>query len=427
MSIQSPWAYWGRWKTVPLDNSPWLTWRQTEVYREMALPVTLKGSLLVADGYHALWQEDLEAIRPVILAGVEGKSNYFENLFQLSESWLKKLKALEQAGTLADFLPAMCEGIACSMFTHFADLTLESYIAKKLEETGVTFEQFGVLVTAQRPSTLLEEYQKGLHTLTEATFQDFFQEYAWVNVITFFGSALTEARLRQDWEEAKKQIKEEKVFDAKPVELERLTEICAKMTFYRTELMEMISRTAFRRYWKQLEEIGAQHGQSFLEMTYWTHQEILANRPPSDLKERQINFGLINKEEFKVLVGRELEQNLLLVKPVASELTVVKGQIARRGKVQGRAKIMNSVKDVVKVEVGDILIASETTPDYIGAMYKAAAFVTNQGGITSHAAIVARELGKPCIIGTKIATEVFKDGDLVEVDAEKGLVSIIHE
>ena len=66
-----------------------------------------------------------------------------------------------------------------------------------------------------------------------------------------------------------------------------------------------------------------------------------------------------------------------------------------------------------------------TRPDYIIGIKKAAAIVTNEGGITCHAAIVSRELGIPCIIGTKIATEVFKDGDLVEVNANHGVVKKI--
>ena len=76
--------------------------------------------------------------------------------------------------------------------------------------------------------------------------------------------------------------------------------------------------------------------------------------------------------------------------------------------------------------VGDILFAAETTPDFIFAMKKAAAFVTNHGGITSHAAILSRELKKPCIIATKIGTEVFKDGDMVEVDADAGVVRKVN-
>ena len=66
-----------------------------------------------------------------------------------------------------------------------------------------------------------------------------------------------------------------------------------------------------------------------------------------------------------------------------------------------------------------------TTPDFVPAMRKAAAIITNEGGITCHAAIVSRELGKPCITGTKIASKVLKDGDMVEVDAEKGIVRIM--
>jgi pyruvate,water dikinase len=63
-----------------------------------------------------------------------------------------------------------------------------------------------------------------------------------------------------------------------------------------------------------------------------------------------------------------------------------------------------------------------TSPDYISAMNLAGAIVTDEGGLLSHAAIVSRELGKPCIVGTKVATRVFKNRDLVEVDANKGIV-----
>ena len=66
-----------------------------------------------------------------------------------------------------------------------------------------------------------------------------------------------------------------------------------------------------------------------------------------------------------------------------------------------------------------------TFPDLLPAMKRAAAFVTDTGGITCHAAIVSRELRKTCIVGTQFATQIFKDGDLVEVDANKGIVKII--
>lgn len=95
--------------------------------------------------------------------------------------------------------------------------------------------------------------------------------------------------------------------------------------------------------------------------------------------------------------------------------------------VQGTVKIILSSKDFYKFNPGDILVTTMTSVDFVPIMGKAAAFVTNEGGITSHASIVAREMNKPCIIGTKIATKVFKDGDLVEVDADKGVVRIINK
>lgn len=102
--------------------------------------------------------------------------------------------------------------------------------------------------------------------------------------------------------------------------------------------------------------------------------------------------------------------------------TEIRGFSASKGKVRGKVKVVISSKDFHKVERGDILVAIMTSVDFIPVMERAAAFVTNEGGITSHASIVSREMGKPCIIGTKIATKVLKDGDMVEVDADKGIV-----
>jgi len=83
------------------------------------------------------------------------------------------------------------------------------------------------------------------------------------------------------------------------------------------------------------------------------------------------------------------------------------------------------VKDMPKMKKGDIMLSETTYPALVPAMKKAAAIVTNIGGLTCHAAIVARELKIPCVVGTKIATKVLHDGQLVEVDADKGIVKII--
>jgi phosphohistidine swiveling domain-containing protein len=117
-------------------------------------------------------------------------------------------------------------------------------------------------------------------------------------------------------------------------------------------------------------------------------------------------------EEIKGLisVSNEIDSNL------------VEGNVAFPGMYEGTARVLQHIDDMKKVEPGDVLIISMTDPNYIPAMEKAGAFVTDMGGILCHAAIVAREMKKPCIIATKNATSVFKDGDKVIVDAEKGEV-----
>lgn len=102
------------------------------------------------------------------------------------------------------------------------------------------------------------------------------------------------------------------------------------------------------------------------------------------------------------------------------------GKSANKGIVTAIARVCDGAEDAMKkVKRGDVLITGMTLPEYLPAMKKASAIITNEGGITCHAAIISRELGIPCIIGTKIATRVLKDGDLVEVDANRGIVKII--
>ncbi len=101
---------------------------------------------------------------------------------------------------------------------------------------------------------------------------------------------------------------------------------------------------------------------------------------------------------------------------------LIRGRGANQGVAKGRVRIMLTSSDKVDFKKGDILVTPMTTPDFVPLMGKAAAIVTDEGGITCHAAIISRELGIPCIVGTNDATKLLKEGDLVEVDATNGIV-----
>lgn len=143
------------------------------------------------------------------------------------------------------------------------------------------------------------------------------------------------------------------------------------------------------------------------------------------------------KKGIAVLIeGKEITQwsgdeAIKIKEKVAPEktynLSEIRGVPASPGIAKGIARVCAGAEDAMKkVKKGDILVCGMTLPDYVPAMKRAAAIVTDEGGITCHAAIISRELGVPCITGTKIATQAIKDGDLLEVDANEGIIKIIR-
>jgi phosphoenolpyruvate synthase/pyruvate phosphate dikinase len=100
----------------------------------------------------------------------------------------------------------------------------------------------------------------------------------------------------------------------------------------------------------------------------------------------------------------------------------LRGSTAYPGKVRGIVRVLHNEDDFSPFNEGEILVTSMTRPEFVPLMKRAAAVITDEGGVTCHAAIIARELKLPCIIGTRQATRVLRDGDLVELDAEKGIV-----
>ncbi|NQU99095.1 hypothetical protein HQ533_06570 [Candidatus Woesearchaeota archaeon] len=132
------------------------------------------------------------------------------------------------------------------------------------------------------------------------------------------------------------------------------------------------------------------------------------------------NYDVFTKKDFTEF-KKELQKH-----EDGEEVKDLHGMCASVGKITGKVKICKTIKDIKNFKKGEILVTGMTRPEFVPAMSKAAAIVTDEGGITSHAAVISRELGTPCVIGTKIASKVLKNGDLVEVNANHGLVNIIR-
>lgn len=158
-------------------------------------------------------------------------------------------------------------------------------------------------------------------------------------------------------------------------------------------------------------------------------EEKLSAKEIDLIKKRKSGYALLNNDLFlinelqKKLNEKEisLEQNKM-----EEDIKEIEGTSASFGVAIGKVRLVKYKKEIKEVEKGEILVTEMTSPDFVVALEKIAAIITDEGGITCHAAIVSREMNIPCIVGTSIATQVLKTGDWVRVNANKGIVTILE-
>lgn len=151
-----------------------------------------------------------------------------------------------------------------------------------------------------------------------------------------------------------------------------------------------------------------------------------------ELKERYKDHALIfARNNVYVISGKDLEKyrKAELKERVQADVKEIKGTVAFKSNesIKGNVMVIKSDKQINSFKNGMILVAQMTNPTYLPAMKKSKVIITDEGGLLCHAAIVSRELSIPCIIGTKIATKVLRDGDLIEVDANNGVIKILKK
>ena len=156
---------------------------------------------------------------------------------------------------------------------------------------------------------------------------------------------------------------------------------------------------------------------SFSDLKYYTLSSLINGKP----KQYPKKFGVVGYKGKAYYFDKPQ-----IIEEKHQATTEIKGNIAQKGIARGTVKLVLTVKDLPKVKAGDIMVTFMTSPNFMPAMRLAGAFVTDEGGLTCHAAIVAREMKKPCVIGTKVATKTFKDRDMVEVNADTGVVKKLN-
>jgi phosphohistidine swiveling domain-containing protein len=236
--------------------------------------------------------------------------------------------------------------------------------------------------------------------------------------------------LRKDYEDRKKKIWEDKKKTIRENSIpENIVRIAERITDAMEFQDERKKEVWILQHYKQLllNEVSNRTKKKNLEI--YNLSELADILSGTDIQRKQ-NFGFIlenGKMDEIDDITTEKYWNIY-TKEKITDTTIIKGIVANTGNATGKVRIVLDPKDKnQEFNEGEILVAPMTSPDYVFLMKKASAIITDTGGLTSHAAIVSRELGKPCVIGTKNATKILKDGDLVEVDADNGTVHKIEK
>ncbi|MBI5466221.1 MAG: hypothetical protein HY974_02955 [Candidatus Kerfeldbacteria bacterium] len=240
-------------------------------------------------------------------------------------------------------------------------------------------------------------------------------KYSWMRARDGFSPGFTLQDLKEKREELKRQ--KNKPIQTRvyvPVPLRPLVKVVQELVYFRTLRTDVLYEFMFLAR-PVIRAVGDRYNIPFEKLRDCSIHDLLAGNP---------HFYSSN------LTAAAWRGNIAFFsKPILPKMslttTKVRGTIAYPGKLRGIVKVVKYVNELDKVKTGDILVTQMTFPSFVIAMKRAAAFVTDEGGITCHASIMAREMKKPCIIGTKVATKVLKDGDLVEVDAKRGEVRLL--
>lgn len=325
-----------------------------------------------------------------------------------------------------------------------ATAILESYIKKHKKEDEKQ-EIIDALFRPEKRAAVLQlqyEIEKHNGKLTKKQFEDLYERFRWLSCLDIHNNPWTKEEFRKHIKSLANQSKQKQLsFKKIKEELKPSANDLQYLHMAKRFVYIKDARDDFRResvfysnnLWK---ELASRIGISTEDTSYLQDADIIdflnnkAGISKQIISQRKKGFVLyIGKDKNLIcLQGNEIKNALEMFNLSTQEEKIqdIVGKVASKGKATGKVVIVRGVKDLDKVEEGDILVAVTTHPDYVPAMRRTAAIVTDEGGITSHAAIVSREFGIPCIVGTRVATQLLKDGDVVNVDATMGVVTIIE-
>ncbi|MDP3742038.1 MAG: PEP-utilizing enzyme [Candidatus Micrarchaeota archaeon] len=396
----------------------------------------------------------------------KGKAHHAEALKlwqKLASTETEKKTNLQLAAMLEQYVESILPFGAYVALPFLAEAHMTREIRQGIEKEFSTNveETFNLVTDPVEPGSIIEEklsllqiaskYKKGSDVSQKAA--EHCKQFSWMKNVGYFEdyydenyylSRVKEAAAGDPEKEVEKtlaEIQEKKarfeallaeIKDEKLATMINTTNQAVFFRSYRTEIFYSSARYVSHLFKEIAKRLNLPSNVDLLFLFPDEILEILKNNPPipTDLIEQRkiayIYFGQDDKSYFTVAGQAAIELDKKIPMHSTQEKTDdIKGQAAFIGKVKGIARVVHNLQELDKVKQGDVLVTHTTNVNFLPVLKLVVGIVTEEGGILSHASVISRELKIPAVIGTKIATHVIKDGDEIEVDAEKGLVHIL--
>lgn len=319
----------------------------------------------------------------------------------------------------------------------YTEYFMHDRVQEKAKELGINTNEY--LTSSPKEMLISGEFYDRCRLAmnpSEKAISEHANKYSYINYnkggITLTPELLKEAikKIRNPDQKAEEMDKKHKEIISNRKQ-HKLADAIREMAELKFIIRSFINKTLFGEYNlinKHLDETSRRTG--IKDFSDYHYKEIIdmLNNKKADNKNRKI-FVVGKFSNWDNILGKDALPLIELLDNKHDRNTdVLQGNTGNGGYHIGKVKIIpfdtkaDLIKEISKMNVGDVLVSGSTGPEMIEACHKAGAIVTDEGGICSHAAIISRELGIPSVIATKIATEILKDGDLVEVDADRGIV-----
>ncbi len=375
-------------------------------------------------------------------------------LGKLIETWVEKRRETHGLGMPWNYV---------EYEDHLFSRHITEYIAKQIKQQKLDFSPAQIFATLAAPPQQVFSQKEELKIIKLAIlekrgqtnftnqFNQHVQEYAWLPYMYLgpaWSAANFEFRLKElhskslaELEElqAKKELYSEKLAQEQNTIMERLNfdglhrryvELAQSFIYTKAERKDAIYHGFYcleKTFKESAKRLGLSLKQFRMLMSWEVGEALRSGKIDVNELNQRYQYRVFHYDGSRKIIlsgdaARKFFSNLKFESTTTIDVAEIKGDCACAGVASGNVKIINTPAEMAKMQPGDILVSRATSPDIVAAMKQAAAIVTDMGGITCHAAIVSRELGIPCVIGTKIATKVLKDGDMVEINATTGVV-----